>query len=393
MKFWLLAVASLVFLAQCEAQGAGTTASACSFNAATADAKIAAAFNSLGGTGTVDATCFGKSTVTLAGPISLKSKQVLMFSSSTEVRPASESSDMILMTYGAEVEGLNVDLSTLPKYSGRVVNLVCTTGAPDLPTTISNLKVHGANSAGGTALWVYCDKPRAGLAFVTVNHLFSTGLSYPIVFKTSAPGSWINGNIFTDIKLVGSSLTPMTGITLINDGLEIRGNLFTGFQIEGNGAKESFGINFANTGSQMIRSNIFEGSMWDLSYSWRPPASGVMGNILIGNMDVPPVDNGANIIYNLLAKNPGVEMQELTLSRHITQSGANRFAGTCRMNDGRACSFTIESSFAMAPVCIATVQSEAAIAGGCTVNGKTVTITGASPNNNVWGAVLIGNPN
>ena len=177
-----------------------------------------------------------------------------------------------------------------------------------MSTTINHLAVRGADSAGGTALGMYCDKKLKGLAFVNVDHLSSFGLAYPIVLRVSAPGAWINGNNFHDLHLIGPSSAPITGISLANAGLEIRGNVFTGLQIEGNGVRGSYGINLSNSGSQMIRANLFEGSMWDLSYSWRPPASGVMGNILIGNMDVPPVDNGANIVFNLLANNPGVEI-------------------------------------------------------------------------------------
>ncbi len=405
MTFFFLALMSFLIPAQVKAQtgranhnlesasAASGFVSACQYEGSTADAQIAAAFLALGGTGAVDATCYGHNSITLALPITLHEKQILTFSPDTDVRPASEMSTLVNMTPGAELDGLTVDLSTHPHFAGDIVLLHCISGAVEMTTTINHLVVHGADSAGGTVLKMFCDRNLAGLAFVTVNHLSSFGLAHPIVLNATAQGAWINGNNFHDLHLIGPKNAPMTGISLANAGLEIRGNVFTGIQIEGNGVHGSIGIDTTNTGSQMIRANIFEGSMWDIGTSWHPPAHRVMGNILIGNMDAPPVDNGANTIYDLLGGHPGVETQELTVARHLNQAESGSFAGTCTMNGTRSCSFRLTSPFAGTPVCIATVQSSEAMAAGCKVEGMTVTITAGSSNTNAWGAVLIGNPN
>ena len=405
MTFFVLAVISFLIPAQLMAQTgqanhvvesaatASGSVSACRYEGATADAQIAAAFLALGGVGAVDATCYGRNSITLAQPITLREKQILTFSPATEVRPASEMSTLVNMTPGAELDGLTVDLSTHPHFAGDIISLHCTSGSVEMTTTINHIVVHGADSAGGTVLRMSCDRKLAGLAFVTVNHLSSFGLARPIVLNATAQGAWINGNNFHDLYLIGPKTAPMTGISFANAGLEIRGNIFTAIQIEGNSVKGSMGVHTTNTGSQMIRANIFEGSMWDIASSWHPPAHGVIGNILIGNMDTPPVDNGDNTIYDLLGAHPGVETQELTVARYLNQGENGSFAGTCTMNATRSCSFRLASPFARTPICIATVQSDQAIPAGCKVDGTTVTITAGSRNTNAWGAVLIGNPN
>lgn len=403
--FFFLTVMSFLFSAQVKVQAgmtnrhimesaraASSPVSACQYEGATADAQIAAAFRALGGVGAVDATCYRHDSITLAGPITLHEKQILTFSPDTDVRPASEMSTLVNMTPGAELDGLTVDLSTLPHFAGDIVHLQCISGSVEMTTTINHLVVHGASSAGGTVLRMYCDQKLAGLAFVTVSHLSSFGLAHPVVLSVTAQGAWINGNNFHDLHLIGPKDAPMTGISLANAGLEIRGNVFTGLQIEGNSVKGSIGIDLTNTGAQAIRANLFEGSMWDIGTSWHPPARGVMGNILIGNMDTPPVDNGDNTIYDLLDAHPGVEIQELTVARHLDQAGNGGFAGTCSMNGTLSCSFQLASPFAGTPICVATVQSSEAIAAGCKVDGTTVTIHAGSRNTNTWGAVLIGNP-
>ena len=78
---------------------------------------------------------------------------------------------------------------------------------------------------------------------------------------------------------------------------------------------------------------------------------------------------------------------------HINQAAANNHAGTCAMSSATSCTWTLAAAYTSTPICIASVQGSAAIAGACSVSGTTVTITAASSNSQTWGAVLVGNPN
>jgi hypothetical protein len=79
----------------------------------------------------------------------------------------------------------------------------------------------------------------------------------------------------------------------------------------------------------------------------------------------------------------------------IFQSATKNFAGTCGMLSGTTCTFTLTSAYTGTPICIVTAQGTSVAAGvtACSVSGTTVTITAANSNTNVFGAVIIGNPN
>ncbi|HKU24652.1 MAG TPA: hypothetical protein VJQ54_04220, partial [Candidatus Sulfotelmatobacter sp.] len=76
----------------------------------------------------------------------------------------------------------------------------------------------------------------------------------------------------------------------------------------------------------------------------------------------------------------------------VAQPSTNTFAGTCAMSLSTSCTITISHAYST-PVCIATVQGDSPIAGACSVNGTTVTITAASSNSDTWTAMVMGNPN
>jgi hypothetical protein len=120
---------------------------------------------------------------------------------------------------------------------------------------------------------------------------------------------------------------------------------------------------------------------------------GVLTLAGIGGYIVMTPDGGKhNLYYNSSGFSIPVPLQ---VAGHINQSATNNVAGTCAMNSGTSCTFTLTAAYNGAPICIATAQGTS-IAGGavaCSVRGTTVTITAATANSNTWGAMLIGNPN
>jgi hypothetical protein len=82
----------------------------------------------------------------------------------------------------------------------------------------------------------------------------------------------------------------------------------------------------------------------------------------------------------------------LNIGGQLNQTVAGTFGNTCAMSSDTSCTFTITNQY-QTPVCIATAQGPTAMAGSCSVSGRTVTVTATSPNSFTWGAFVFGNPN
>ncbi|HLJ89027.1 MAG TPA: hypothetical protein VKZ53_19560 [Candidatus Angelobacter sp.] len=84
----------------------------------------------------------------------------------------------------------------------------------------------------------------------------------------------------------------------------------------------------------------------------------------------------------------------IELGGALAQASPGVFAGSCTMSGSNTCTITgIKAVYNSAPLCFANIQSTVVMAGSCALSGSTITITAAAPNNAVWGAMLVGNPN
>jgi hypothetical protein len=291
------------------------TLSACGFTGVTADVQIANAFASLPSSqGTVDASCYGTATETLAGPITLIPGQKLVFSPATQVVPASASSTVVNLANVSELDGLTVNLSTYATtYTGTVLSHVCVSGATNIGARVKRFTVVGASGTvgtNGTGVGLSCSTPLNGLAFDIYDDLNIQFLLHPITLTSGGSNGWVNGNQFYRLVLVGPTLTPFTAIGLNNGGLEIRGNSFQG-QIEGNAAPGAVGIGLISTGTSPIQANIFDTTIWDVTTSFNDVGVNAVGSTLSGNFDVAPVTNGRDNVFDGLGANTQLPITEI----------------------------------------------------------------------------------
>jgi hypothetical protein len=129
-------------------------------------------------------------------------------------------------------------------------------------------------------------------------------LQNPLYISASASGAWINANQFTNLNLIGSSTSPTTCVTLLNNGLEIRGNFFQG-TCEGDGISGAIGISaYNNTGTSPIQANTLFMQIYDVTTNWKMVGGNVKYNFIQGNLDGNTSDNLSNYIINLLGGIP-----------------------------------------------------------------------------------------
>ena len=270
------------------------TVSSCSFPGSTADVQIANAFASLPSSqGTVDATCYGTTTQTLAAPIVIGPQQKLNLTQATTFVPASATSDVVQIAETGSIYGLRAALNSYAStYSGSVVDSTCVS-AQDTFVNIQHIWVSGAAAgATGAAVKLNCAQTAAsGITGAIVSDIVSYGLDNPLQLATSG-GSFLNGNEFSNLFLVSN---PSSGncIDLQNAGLEIRGNIFSGICEAG-----ATSISSTNTGTSPIQANVFNINAYDSTDSWAVSGS-VKNNVLTGNLDGTVTDNGLNTIHNL----------------------------------------------------------------------------------------------
>ena len=107
-------------------------------------------------------------------------------------------------------------------------------------------------------------------------------------------------------------------------------------------------------------------------------------------IDVTP--NGTNFSERLTSSQKTFNVP-VAINGHLTQSSSGNLGGKCSMSSGTSCTFSLKQAYSGGCICIPAVQGIAALPGACSVSGSTVTITAASPNSQVWGAIIIGSPN
>jgi hypothetical protein len=106
-------------------------------------------------------------------------------------------------------------------------------------------------------------------------------------------------------------------------------------------------------------------------------------------IDVVP--NGANFSERLTASQKTFNVP-VAINGHLTQSSSGNLAGECSMSSGTSCMFKLKEPYPGNCICIPAVQGKVPVPGACSVSGLNVTITAASPNSEVWGAIIIGSP-
>lgn len=86
--------------------------------------------------------------------------------------------------------------------------------------------------------------------------------------------------------------------------------------------------------------------------------------------------------------------QNTGLAAHLNQTAAGKFGNSCSMSTSTTCTFSLAVAYTT-PMCIPSAQSTNAIviAGECSCSSTTCTITAATANSYLWGAIVFGNPN
>lgn len=90
-----------------------------------------------------------------------------------------------------------------------------------------------------------------------------------------------------------------------------------------------------------------------------------------------------------------VGFNTVTIAGNLDQDETARFGGSCTMSSNTSCSFNLVHNY-NTPICIVTPQGSTPIAASCAITGsgtQHVTITAASSNSLIWGALIFGNPN
>ena len=145
----------------------------------------------------------------------------------------------------------------------------------------------------------------------------------------------------------------------------------------------------AGSGSSLSANNISPSNSIYIGADTTPLNSSDFNEIIIGNAGV---GHGSNTITWGSSGNTDIYMfGNANISGHLNQSVPGNFAGSCSMN-GTTCTFQLVSNYATSALCFANVQGSNPITGACKIVGKIVTITAATTNTEIWGAMLVGNP-
>lgn len=101
------------------------------------------------------------------------------------------------------------------------------------------------------------------------------------------------------------------------------------------------------------------------------------------------VPNGTNFLERLTATKKTFNVP-VTINGRLNQGSLGDFAGKCSMSSSISCSFQLKDTSMGDLICIPAAQGSVPLTASCSVSGTKVTVTAATPNSEVWGAVLIG---
>jgi hypothetical protein len=360
--------------------------------------------------GTVDLSCYGYSTQHIATTVVVGPGQSLVGNEqATTWVPSTNTTNMFQIKGGSRIEGIAV--GTTSSYTGIVLfaNTFIGDGGP---TIVRDMYFTGgsagASSVSGTAIDLIAPNPSAGngISFARFDHIQIQSFTEPLLLDASSgtSESWfVNGNIFTDIKVkngvncVHLKTASATGV--------VEGNSFVGLSCE-SGPASIRSIWLDGSTQYTIQQNIFEGvQLWDYGANTFNAGAGSNNNLFFGQMEDSSTNDagsGNNVFsndyrHNLTNLNPlkFTYPGGIAIGGHLNQTSVNKFAGTCPMAGATSCTFPLTSPSYSVYICFASPQG-GTYGGGqatCSVSGTTVTITAPTANSLDWGALLIGNPN
>ncbi len=244
--------------------GRAQTVSPCGFSGATADGKINAALATIPNGGTVDATCWGSTTQTIAATVTLSAFQTLQFDPATTLKPSSASVNMFVISNNSHLSGLHVVFPASMTYTAAVVS---TTGAFTGNTTVSNFNIDASQESGSGAtsgygiLLVSTAIPTNYVYGVDVGPGYCWGLGSCVALVAHGTG-YVNGNNIHGIVVDSSGYCLNLGADGSGTTPAVGGNTIWGVQCE---AAATGGIAFTGNNAAIQNNIIGPFKIWDTS--------------------------------------------------------------------------------------------------------------------------------
>jgi hypothetical protein len=206
--------------------------SPCAFPGNTADVKLRAALSALTNGGTVDARCFGATSQTIAAPVTIgdgSHRYSVVFDPSTTFVPGSTTTGLLNLRNLTHTTGFHALVQQ--NYAATAIAIsdeIGTSGNFALDSISISGPVASHPTGAGTCLAVSASTGM-NLAFAHFRGISCSYISTGISLTASDKG-FINGNIFSDLFLVGCVQCIYTNAS--SRTAAVAGNTFAGFIIE-----------------------------------------------------------------------------------------------------------------------------------------------------------------
>jgi hypothetical protein len=260
-----------------------------SYPGPTADAQLNAC---LAANDICDARGYGATTQTIASTVQIGkggANKALIVSPNTVFRPANATVDMFQLDHNGQILGhLYIKFPSSMTFAGKALQVLDTVGTSPGQFYIDGVTIDASLEKRGTAAGygVYLSPPSGSyIQLASFQNITVNGLKYDMYLNAAGKGTYINGNNFSNITLLGDG--NMLTFNCIG-GLQENGNQFSNLTLDGLGA----GISY--TGDCPIQNNTFSPAyIWDSPTPISNANAEARRNKFVGNVDSAITDKGS----------------------------------------------------------------------------------------------------